>query len=1147
MERAESTARRTRMALRTGVALAALALVVLARVRPDWPWFSLWLFALVAGAGLLSIPRVRGALGLSPFRVALATLTGVALFNLFLFHVETHRQRSERLEVQGVWFDANVERIRIGVGGDDLDVRLEGSLLDFDRWSVDVRPVGGDRFAVENLRQVDLLRVRGERAWWRWGAGLEPASGWAVEVGTALVFDDAGTDSLRLVVPRTGGVPRLMWGAASVALALDDPILHRRLARRLREGVPLAELPWDSLPHRTVAEDAVLTQVAPGRALGRLRLTAPRYRLAFRRGGAALESDVGPLLVDVRDTVWITSRGKRWALAMDRVPGVSRVAAPTAIRFVERPRVAGWALPSAEACGRDADRCAVVSTGALPPPQPRFALGGVGLDTTRYAVLARLETDRDEVRLVGARETLAFGYGEEIPFAARGLSPDAAPAGLLLRVHRAADGRQGAVTLTVLGLFALMLGALLLASGDPRVQGLRDSTRPHATAAWALLDLALVFLGVRLALGLRVAYTPPFYERAAATSVGLWITVAVLLVALARWSAWTPRVFRLVRRLERPLSRLFLPGLAGDGPPPTGTRFTLADRPEGSPVDDDARRRARGRSWIGAALAAPALAGLLVQRPEAAAGLLVAIAVLAGWLAMGVTRRRGGHWPLTAYPLRVVTADAESARPSLAFGLAAAGSIVLVLAMHAPELALVPVLGLLTLFGVDGLARLGGVSAERRAWFVAATLGEMILAAVLLFAPSAPGAGGVTLVLLAGGALILARRRPGPAGPEPRIRAVQRAFDELRTAVLSGVGWVGALSVLGLLVFLNTQAIPPFVRFALVFTLFLLAIRAGLACRRVLREGTRWGRVEALALLVIPVGVLLVFMLFDFGLGLVFFVPMFLTVLLSARIDRLPRTLALGAVAVVASIGVIAGSVLRPSLDGVRSAADLTAFDDEFRSVGNPLVDGLRAAGLSGPITRATVRSMAASDPGLLEDALAFAGPSEALVAAAPSLEQVWGGRAYAAAGWTGTGFAGTLLLGRGIPTAVSFAENTFSVYVLSEHGALGGLAVLLAYLALLAVPGAWILSVHRTVQDTPLGLAVVALVVGGVAWLTLPAAYVAASNLGVVPLTGQNMPFLGLNSWADVVLAAGLVTAMLSGLASLDAADSGPIRETIS
>ncbi|MGD8361116.1 MAG: hypothetical protein PVJ04_06765, partial [Gemmatimonadota bacterium] len=92
-----------------------------------------------------------------------------------------------------------------------------------------------------------------------------------------------------------------------------------------------------------------------------------------------------------------------------------------------------------------------------------------------------------------------------------------------------------------------------------------------------------------------------------------------------------------------------------------------------------------------------------------------------------------------------------------------------------------------------------------------------------------------------------------------------------------------------------------------------------------------------------------------------------------------------------------------------------------------------------------------------------------------------------------------------------------------------------LAYFSLLVVVGVWTYRVHGTIQDTRPGLAVLAMTVGGVLWLTLPAVYVAASNLGLVPLTGQNMPFLGLNSWADVILVSGLGTGIVFGLAALD------------
>ncbi len=507
---------------------------------------------------------------------------------------------------------------------------------------------------------------------------------------------------------------------------------------------------------------------------------------------------------------------------------------------------------------------------------------------------------------------------------------------------------------------------------------------------------------------------------------------------------------------------------------------------------------------------------------------------------MGLSRRHGHASILNRYPLAVITAEGAREEPSLALAMAAGGSMVLALAIHAPWMALVPVVLLVFLFGTDRmLARLDAEAPpRRRAWALFAilvALGELAIFALFPW----PRVGIGVLLAVAGITAIFLRRPRGKAGV-PLVDLGYQGFQAAGEAVFSGVGWIGVLLVLGFLAFLSAQAIPPFVRFALVFMLFLLAIRAGLACHRVLERGHRRGQVEALGLLVVPLGVLLVFMLFDFGLGLVFFVPMFLTVLLSARIDRLPGILMGGSAAVMAITALLAWSVLNPSVTGLRNAADLPTFSSEFSQVGNSLTGLLRRMGLSGPVTRASVRSLAASDPDLLEEALAFAGPSEALFSAAPSRDQVWGGRAYAASRLTGTGFAGTAVLGRGVPTAVSYAENTFAVYVLSEHGALGGIGVLLTYLALLVVVAVWIYRVHRTIQDTRLGLAVLAMTVGGVLWLTLPAVYVAASNLALVPLTGQNMPFLGLNSWADVILVSGVATGIIFGLAALDKPDHG-------
>lgn len=1138
---------RVRAAFWSGAVLAVVALIFLARLRPSWPWFSLWLFALLGGLGVLSLPPVRKSLNLSWFAVTLLTLAAVSSFDLYLFHVETHRQRSERLEVHGVYFDPDHQPVRVGVGYPELDVRLEGSLFDFDRWSLDLRKAAGGGYTLGGMDQVDMVRLAVDGSWNPWRRARTPVLGAKLGGGSWTLTDSVmGKDgdrvpfSLTLLPEGRGGT--LEWNGSRAPLSLEDGLLDRRLSTRLSTGIPLSDLEWDSLPDRRIAEDLVLTRIRGGRSFGRIRLSLPEYRLVSRNPGESLGAGPPPLLQD-GDTVWVTSRGKRWAFSVDRVPGVSRVAAPLAIRFVSRPRPGGWALPSPEACGDDAGRCAVLSTRPLPPPQAHFDLSGFGLDTARYSILARLETDREGVHLVGSDHRADFAYGEMHPLPALPASDELPATGILVRVHRTAQGQQSAVFLTVFGLFVLFFGALLMVSGNEGIWRRRKETSPNISAAWGFLNVFLIFLGVRLALGLRVAYSPPFYDRAAATAVGVWITFALMMVALGRWSSWAPVFWRLVRRLERPFSRIFLPGVNGISKRAGPSGFLPEADHASVPGDPKLRRNAGFRTALGLLLLLSSMGLLFWQRPEAAGSVLVATAGIGAWLAMGISRRHGHTSILNRYPLGVITAEGDREEPSLALALAAGGSVVLALAIHAPWMALIPVLLLLFLFAADQLLVRFDPDAPpvRRAWALLAvlfTLGEVSVVALFPWPQL-----GTALLLSAGVGTAVFLGRPLGEAETPLIGEAYRGFLAVRDAVLSGVGWVGVLLVLGVLAFLSAQWIPPFVRFALVFMLFLLAIRAGLACNRVLERGGRRGQIEALGLLVVPLGVLLVFMLFDFGLGLVFFVPMFLTVLLSARLDRLPAILLGGSAAVVAVIALLAWSVLYPSVTALRNSPDLPTFSAEFEGVGNGLTDLLRRVGVSGPVTRASIRSIAASDPELLEEALAFAGPSEALFAAAPSRDQVWGGRAYASSELTGTGFAGTTILGRGVPTAVSYAENTFSVYVLSEHGALGGIGVLLAYMALLVVVGVWIYRVHGTIQDTRLGLAVLAMTVGGVLWLTLPALYVAASNLALVPLTGQNMPFLGLNSWADVVLVSGLATGIVFGLAALDEPPHGGVE----
>ena len=1118
---------RAQLAFWGGLATAVSVLLWLARARAQWPWFSLWVLLLLAILAVLSHPATRRTLNLSWFGVTLVTLSGVGLSNLFLVYVERHRQRSERLELRGAYLEPAADPIRVGVGEPGLDVYLESDPWALDHWSVSIEEDPDDGFRLTRAENVEMLRTRGGPPFPWPVRSRQSVIGHPLWESRPLTLEAPDGESLTLTIVSEDNQELLRWAGASARLRDPNPLLNRRLRRELRRGLPLVELAWDSLPDRATAEDLVLTETRPARRLGRLTLRPPRYRIVSR---SAPDIGAGGVQLAAGDTLWVTSRASTWAFAVDRVPAVSRISAPVAIEFVRRPRPTGWALPSAEACERDVDRCAILATGPLAPPQAVFDLSGAGLDSARYALTGRLETDRDEVRVVTTDERYAFAYGVVEPIPALRLDGDGRDAGLLISVHRTNTARRGAAVLTVLGLYLMFVSALLALLGNPGLARRLRADSPTTAAAWSLLNLFLVFLGMRLALGLRVAYAAPFYDRAATTSVGLWITFAVLLVLLGRWATWTPAFWGVLRRLERPVVRVLLRGEVGT------TSSAPASSPPTSTPDPGPRRRGRILAPLGLAGLVVSVAGLVWQRPGAGLGVLVAAIGAGAWLTMGVFGRYRTLPSAGRRPLDVLTSDASGRHPSRTLVLAAAAAVVLALAIQAPIVALGPVVGALVLFGTGvamGRAPLFGDTA-RTAWALyvgVAAAGLGLVWVYVGFSAASVGVWGTAALL---GAAVLARRTAGP-GSQRRLVVAWAALLDIGRAVFSGVAWVGVLAVLAALAFLSVQTIPPFVRFALVFVLFLLAVRAGLVCRLAVDTDRRGGAITALGLLVIPVGALLVFMLFDFGLGLVFFLPLMITALLATGVQRLPRTLAAGSALLMLVVTLSAWSVLRPSVEALRDTSSAAEFSHEFERIGNPFVDLLRSTGLANPVTRATVRSLAASEPALVEDALAYSGPSEALFAAAPSLEQVWGGRAYSAAGWTGTGLAGTGALGRGVPTVVSYAENTFAVYVLSEHGALGGLTVLLVYLALLAVVGVWVVRVRGTLEGHPERLAVLALTVGGVLWLVLPAAYVAASNLGMLPLTGQNMPFLGLNSWADVVLVSGIGTGVFVALADLN------------
>lgn len=318
----------------------------------------------------------------------------------------------------------------------------------------------------------------------------------------------------------------------------------------------------------------------------------------------------------------------------------------------------------------------------------------------------------------------------------------------------------------------------------------------------------------------------------------------------------------------------------------------------------------------------------------------------------------------------------------------------------------------------------------------------------------------------------------------------------------------------------------PTLLFVGVFFLFLLAVRLGH------HLGASLTRVHAARAITVA-GVLLAAMFLvvsiDFGLVLVVGLPLLVTLLLSVGIDRVPTRLAVvaGVLAVVGAI--LAWPALSPDAESLSTEQTPHETDAAFASLGGPL---RHVPGFTDPVRRSVVRGLAAFHPELLERVLARAGPSPAREEIVPALEQVWGGRAYSASGLAGHGLAGPTVIGRGVPAAVSDAENAFSVYLIAEHGFLGGLAVLAAYIVMAMVPLVVLWSIYRASPDVnrPDDTAI-AVLVGGILLITVPAVYVAASNLAMVPLTGQNMPFLGLNAWSDVTFVGGIITAILAVL----------------
>jgi cell division protein FtsW (lipid II flippase) len=316
--------------------------------------------------------------------------------------------------------------------------------------------------------------------------------------------------------------------------------------------------------------------------------------------------------------------------------------------------------------------------------------------------------------------------------------------------------------------------------------------------------------------------------------------------------------------------------------------------------------------------------------------------------------------------------------------------------------------------------------------------------------------------------------------------------------------------------------------FVLVVFVALASVRIGRAVQGRLADAQPRARSRFLPLVLIaPLLLLAQLALIDMGLFLVVVLPIGFATLLAvdSRVARRAMLVPAAAFALLAAL--LIGKVLFPPVDEIRRADSHLAKAEAFGHMSQLFHVSLPGS-FGQSMNRVAARALATRDPGLAEEMLVSAQPGPARDLLIPSIEQIWGAKAYSQGGLTGLGLGRAVIGGRGVAEPVSYAENAFSVFILAEHGALGGVTILALYILLAGAA----LFASLSNGGTPAShRASRALFIVATLLLVIPAVYVALSNLGYVPITGQNMPFLGLNSWSDVALCSGAVGILITGL----------------
>jgi hypothetical protein len=1094
-----------RTALKIVVATGLVIGLALTYWQPQWPLLGYWLLLSIGlGVAISTLPALSG-LGRRA-RWLLAVNAAIVAFALATTQFAARRAiSSTHLEYRGVHL-AGVNSFTVGANVDDAtdggaDVRLQ-RINSASPWSARVRRTDSG-WTIEPLAGVEQLRLgpmpatrREHRFDIAQSAILERPDDWVA------VVDPAGTvvDTLRL---RDG---RLASARANTFfLRAVDRAIENRYARALRAGVSLSALDGrraapsayerfvrvQTLAARDVVNES--EQTAGSRYLAwllparqRLLIAAsPPYTLAAPGLGRGLLSFRDSASVEVRsgDAVWqFELRERRREPSAD--VGLD-------LLFVRNPRPLDTPLPTGVSC-QDGVACGAISLRRLPPPVAHVALDFAGFDPHRFGLLGRVQQDGRGFTVVLPRQTYRVERSASRPVAIpvtplhesdRGevnvsLAGESRGSGsywVLLAASGAFGDDMSTIVLVGIGL------ALVLAAIYAGVKAATEGGRalPVYDERWLCLGVTavLALLLTRVIIGARVAFFAPFLARGIDTAVGMWVAIAIVVVGLLSWSAWVPPLLTGTRAISNgqiSLRRLAI-GLA---------RFPIvAARGAWSP-------RVRMTSLF----TALALGALALARPGAVAGGAGAgVVVLLAWIALAWVAAFSGPYFETFE--RGAWAVVEQLTPS------------------------------------DRLASATRIPA-RRGWTGhlenwCTRIPELPIIAACLAAEAAllpglalPALAAAIALLVA--AVIVARRR--------RMSGIVRLLPDYWGALAGAMLFVVVIASMRLRSENGSMA-----AFVLIVLVALVSVRIGrgvgaridAATRRVTASRSDWSEITiSSALLAAPLLLLAPLMAIDMGLFLVVVLPVGFATLLAAGRQVAGWRLAAPLAAFALLFFFLTPRVLFPSVGSIRDAdshaSRAAAFDDMTRLL------GVRLPLVSKSMDRVAARSVATADQPLAEALLISAKPGSARDLLIPSIEQIWGGTTYASAGFWGGGLGQAVVGGRGVAESVSYAENTFSVFVLAEHGVFGGVLVLALYLLLTVAVGATAISGP---PETPGAYrASRALFLVATLIVAIPAAYVALSNLGLVPITGQNMPFLGLNAWSDVAICAGIAGILVTG-----------------